>query len=93
MLSYHPAHARGRGGASRHAWDQKDTGTKPFISRGPSYSKINMAYMMGMVPKVDTGTIVAGLSTPGGGGGRLQLQHTRMCVSKSEGHGSFFGLE
>ena len=23
-------------------------------------------------------------------GGRLQLQYARMCVSKSEGHGSFF---
>ena len=33
------------------------------------------------------------LINPGTGGGRLQLQYARMCVSKSEGHGSFFGLK
>ena len=32
------------------------------------------------------------ITTPGGGG-RLQLQYARMCVSKSEGHGSLFGLK
>ena len=26
----------------------------------------------------------------GGGGGRLGINHARMCVSKSEGYGSFF---
>ena len=37
---------------------------------------------------------------PGGGGGGapeegggLQLQYAQMCGSKSEGHGSFFGLK
>ena len=28
----------------------------------------------------------------GGGGGQLGLNHTRMCVSKSEGNVFFFGL-
>ena len=28
-----------------------------------------------------------------GGGGRLGFNFTRMCVSKSEGHGSFFGFK
>ena len=28
-----------------------------------------------------------------GGGGRLCLNFTRMCVSKSEGHGSFMGIK
>ena len=29
----------------------------------------------------------------GGGGGRLSSNYARMCVSKSEGHGSFFGFK
>ena len=33
------------------------------------------------------------LFTPGGGGGRLGSNYARMCVSKSEGHGSFFGFK
>ena len=30
---------------------------------------------------------------PRGGGARLGLNHARMCVSKSEGNGFFFGLK
>ena len=29
----------------------------------------------------------------GGGGGGLGFNFTRMCVLKSEGHGSFFGFK
>ena len=28
-----------------------------------------------------------------GGGGRLGMNHASMCVSKSEGYGSFFGFK
>ena len=28
-----------------------------------------------------------------GGGGRLGMNHARMCVSKSEGYGSLFGFK
>ena len=30
---------------------------------------------------------------PRGGGGRLGLNHARMCVFKSEGNGFFFGFK
>ena len=33
------------------------------------------------------------LSSPGWGGGRLGLNHARMCVSKIEGNGSLFRLQ
>ena len=33
------------------------------------------------------------LEKPGGGGGQLGLKHARMCVSKSEGNGSFFSIK
>ena len=29
----------------------------------------------------------------GGGGGRLGINHARICVLKSEGYGSFFGFK
>ena len=31
--------------------------------------------------------------SPSGGGGGLQFNYARMCVSKSEGHGSFLDLK
>ena len=30
---------------------------------------------------------------PGGGGGRLGINHARMCVSKCEGYGSLFSFK
>ena len=41
--------------------------------------------------RYDTRELLLELMAPTlGGGGRLGFNFTRMCVSKSEGHGSFF---
>ena len=46
-----------------------------------------------LTPVVGGHNPTAGVPILGGGGGVLSLNHARMCVSKSEGNGSFVGFK